>query len=286
MERKTMPIEQDIVHRLSESAGTVARRHALVVDDKDAIRELVRLHLGFAGFDVTELGDGTRAVSIGRTARFDVIVLDVMLPGVDGMTVCQTLRSEGPNVDTPIVMLTARDAESDTVVGFESGADDCVAKPFGMRELLARINALMRRHSSNHRARPERFGASSRRPRGRLRPGRRIRARPRRRADQDLQGWRDVLRTVGVRAPGGPKPERQDQDPPPGGDPAPSRRQTSDGSGEGQGVAPVKVCVAGGTGAIGRPLIAELLATSFHRPTHGQELAWRWVRPSPGASML
>ena len=147
LERNTMPIEQGIAGRLSESAGTAVRRQALVVDDEAAIRELVRLHLGFAGFDVTELGDGSKAVAIGRTARFDVIVLDVLLPGVDGISVCQALRSQGPNVDTPIVMLTARDAESDTVVGFENGADDCVAKPFGMRELIARINALMRRHS-------------------------------------------------------------------------------------------------------------------------------------------
>src|SRR5262245_59486965 len=107
----------------------------------------MRLHLGFAGFDVTELGDGTKAVAIGRTARFDVIVLDVMLPGVDGITVCQALRAQGANIDTPIVILTARDAESDTVVGFENGADDCVAKPFGMRELIERINALIRWHS-------------------------------------------------------------------------------------------------------------------------------------------
>jgi two-component system, OmpR family, alkaline phosphatase synthesis response regulator PhoP len=142
-----MPIEQDLAGGLSECWVTPGRRQALVVDDEAAIRELVRLHLGFAGFDVTELGDGTQAVVIGRTARFDVIVLDVMLPGIDGITVCQALRAQGPNVDTPIVILTARDAESDTVVGFESGADDCVAKPFGMRELIARINALMRRQS-------------------------------------------------------------------------------------------------------------------------------------------
>src|SRR5262245_51097198 len=147
LERKTMLIEHDIASGLSESPETAARRQALVVDDEAAIRELVRLHLGFAGFDVTELGDGTKAVAMGRTARFDVIVLDVMLPGVDGITVCQALRSQGPNVETPIVMLTAREAESDTVVGVESGADDCVSKPFGMRELVARINALMRRHS-------------------------------------------------------------------------------------------------------------------------------------------
>jgi DNA-binding response OmpR family regulator len=146
LERKAMPIEQHITGALSASPGP-PRRQALIVDEQAPIRELVRLHLGFAGFDVTELGDGTKAVAIGRTARFDVIVLDVMLPGVDGITVCQALRAQGPNVDTPILMLTARDAESDTVVGFESGADDCVRKPFGMRELVVRINALLRRHS-------------------------------------------------------------------------------------------------------------------------------------------
>jgi DNA-binding response OmpR family regulator len=72
-------------------------------------------------------------------------VLDVMLPGIDGVTICRALRVEGANLPTPILMVTARDSESDTVIGLESGADDYLAKPFGMRELMARVHALLRR---------------------------------------------------------------------------------------------------------------------------------------------
>ena len=75
-----------------------------------------------------------------------LIVLDVMLPGLDGVSVCRAIRATAVNVDTPILMLTARDAEADKVIGLESGADDYLTKPFGVRELMARIGALMRRH--------------------------------------------------------------------------------------------------------------------------------------------
>src|SRR5262245_25203917 len=155
MKQNEMLIDQDFGAAFSASAGTAASRQALVVDDEAPVRELVRLHLGVAGFDVTELGDGAKAVAIGRTARFDLIVLDIMLHGVDGITVCQTLRAQGPNVDTPILMLTARDAELDKVVGLESGADDCLTKPFEMRELKARINALLRRQSRTAQVSPD-----------------------------------------------------------------------------------------------------------------------------------
>src|SRR5262249_6123606 len=155
MKQNEMLIDQDFGAAFSASAGTAASRQALVVDDEAPVRELVRLHLGVAGFDVTELGDGARAVAIGRTARFDVIILDILLHDVDGITVCQALRAQGPNVDTPILMLTARDAESDKVVGVESGADDCITKPFGMRELMARIKALLRRYSRTAHMSPD-----------------------------------------------------------------------------------------------------------------------------------
>jgi two-component system alkaline phosphatase synthesis response regulator PhoP len=117
----------------------------LIVEDEAPIRELLRLHLSLAGFDVTEDGDGTRALALARSQPFDLIVLDVMLPGIDGVTVCRAVRVEGANVQTPILMVTARDTESDTVIGLESGADDYLAKPFGMRELMARVHALLRR---------------------------------------------------------------------------------------------------------------------------------------------
>lgn len=122
------------------------RGRALIVEDDVAIRELLRLHLSIAGFDIMELGDGARALEVARTTPFDLIVLDVMLPGMDGITLCRAIRGDGPNARTGILMLTARDAESDKVLGLESGADDYQTKPFGVRELVARVSAILRRH--------------------------------------------------------------------------------------------------------------------------------------------
>ncbi len=93
-----------------------------------------------------ELGDGARALEVAQSTPFDLIVLDVMLPGLDGITLCRAIRSDGPNAGTAILMLTAREAESDKVLGLESGADDYLTKPFGVRELVARVAAILRRH--------------------------------------------------------------------------------------------------------------------------------------------
>jgi DNA-binding response OmpR family regulator len=84
---------------------------------------------------------------MARSTAFDLILLDVMLPGLDGISVCRAIRAGGANVDTPILMLTAREGEADKVLGLESGADDYLTKPFGVRELMARVGALMRRHA-------------------------------------------------------------------------------------------------------------------------------------------
>ena len=127
-------------------AADTVRQRALVVEDERHIRELLRLHLELAGFELEEVGDGRTALDRARATRVDLIILDVMLPGLDGVTVCRAIRSSGPNMATPILMLTARDGESDKVLGLESGADDYLTKPFGIRELLARIGAIMRRH--------------------------------------------------------------------------------------------------------------------------------------------
>ena len=124
----------------------MTRGHALIVEDDVAIRELLRLHLSIAGFDITEMGDGARALEVARSTPFDLIVLDVMLPGVDGITLCRAIRGDSPNAGTGILMLTARDAESDKVLGLESGADDYQTKPFGVREIVARVGAILRRH--------------------------------------------------------------------------------------------------------------------------------------------
>jgi DNA-binding response OmpR family regulator len=132
---------------MTNSTDRPLKSQVLLIEDEAPIRELVRLHLSLAGFDVTALGDARRVLELARNTRFDLILLDVLLPGLDGMTLCKALRSEGANIHTPILLLTSRDSESDKVLGFESGADDYVTKPFGVRELTARVGALLRRAS-------------------------------------------------------------------------------------------------------------------------------------------
>ena len=120
----------------------------LVVEDEDNIRELVSLHLRLENVVPTEAADGNTALDLARRRRFDLVILDLMLPGIDGVTVCRAIRRESINVGTPILMLTARREESDTVLGLDSGADDYLTKPFGVRELMARVRALLRRGPS------------------------------------------------------------------------------------------------------------------------------------------
>ena len=122
-------------------------RHVLIVEDEPSIREIVRLHLSLAGFETDEVADGHAALRRLRTQRFDLVVLDVMLPGVDGVTLCRALRSGGPNQRAGVLMLTARDTELEKVLGLESGADDYLTKPFGVREFMARVTAVLRRAS-------------------------------------------------------------------------------------------------------------------------------------------
>src|SRR5437870_9238628 len=121
------------------------RQRIFVVEDEPSIRALLRLHLSLANFDVAERGDGSEALDLARSEKFDLILLDVMLPGLDGLTLCRALRTQGANVATPILMLSARNTEADKVLGLESGADDYLTKPFGIREMLARVAALLRR---------------------------------------------------------------------------------------------------------------------------------------------
>jgi len=128
-------------------------KRALVVEDDPSIRELLQLHLGLAGFDVDDVANGRDGLDRARADAYALIVLDVMLPGLDGVSICRAVRAAGPNLNTPVLMLTARDSEADTVIGLESGADDYLTKPFGVRELQARIAAVMRR--GRHAAEPE-----------------------------------------------------------------------------------------------------------------------------------
>ena len=120
----------------------VARRRVLVVDDEQALAELVGSYLERDGFDVTLAGDGERAVELARELDPAVIVLDLMLPGLDGIEACRRIREFS---DAYIVMLTARADESDKLVGLSTGADDYVTKPFSPAELVARVRAMLRR---------------------------------------------------------------------------------------------------------------------------------------------
>jgi DNA-binding response OmpR family regulator len=129
---------------VSEPAGQKVAR-ALVVEDEPNIRELVALHLKLEGLAVLSAAGGDEALRLIGAERFDLVVLDLMLPKVDGLTVCRAIRREPINSDVPILMLTARREESDKVLGLESGADDYLTKPFGVRELVARARALLRR---------------------------------------------------------------------------------------------------------------------------------------------
>jgi len=116
----------------------------LLVEDDPSIREVTALGLGAAGFTVATAADGVEGVERWRAERPDLVLLDVMLPRMDGLEVCRAIRREAT---TPIVMLTARADTIDVVVGLESGADDYVRKPFEMRELVARVRAALRRHA-------------------------------------------------------------------------------------------------------------------------------------------
>src|SRR5688572_28806731 len=117
----------------------------LVIEDDTHIRDLIVLHLGLEGLEIEAVGDGLQGLALASTKAFDLVVLDLMLPGTDGVSICRSIRRDGPNQDVPIMMLTARREESDKVLGLESGADDYLAKPFGIRELVARVRALLRR---------------------------------------------------------------------------------------------------------------------------------------------
>jgi two-component system response regulator MprA len=115
----------------------------LVVDDDAALRRALRRVLAASGFEVAEAASGMEALAELRSRSFDLVVLDVMMPGRDGIEVCEQIRAQGEGL--PVLMLTARDAVRDRVVGLEAGADDYLVKPFANEELVARIRALLRR---------------------------------------------------------------------------------------------------------------------------------------------
>lgn len=130
------------------------RQHRLlVVDDDSRLRDLLNRYLGEQGFEVRTVGDATQMDRLRSREHFDLIILDLMLPGEDGLAICRRLRGTGDN--TPIVMLTAKGDDIDRIVGLEMGADDYLPKPFNPRELLARVHAVLRRQGSVPPGAPE-----------------------------------------------------------------------------------------------------------------------------------
>jgi len=123
------------------------RKKILVVDDEPDIVELVTYNLRKEGFDVSSAVDGTDALARIRKEKFDFVILDLMLPGIQGIEICRIMRSDPLMKNIPIIMLTAKGEEVDKILGLEMGADDYITKPFSPRELLARIKTVMRRTS-------------------------------------------------------------------------------------------------------------------------------------------
>lgn len=135
----------------SKSPEAAGGHSVLVVDDEEDLLELVRYNLTREGFRVTCVGTGEDALKAARKQPPDLIVLDLMLPAVDGLEVCRRLKGDSKTRDIPIIMLTAKSEESDMVAGLERGADDYIAKPFSPRVLSARVKALLRRRESQMR---------------------------------------------------------------------------------------------------------------------------------------
>lgn len=132
-----------MAHVTSDRGGPKLK--ALVVDDEPNILDFIKLGLSYEGFEVKTARDGPNGLALARDSNPDVIILDVMLPGMDGLEVCQRIRAQS---DAGIVMLTAKDALQDRIAGLDRGADDYVVKPFRFEELMARIRAVLRRRGS------------------------------------------------------------------------------------------------------------------------------------------
>ena len=123
------------------------KKKIMVVDDEEDIRELIIYNLKKDGFTVSSASDGEEALKQIRAGHVDLLVLDLMLPGIQGMELCRTVRNNPKTKDLPIIMLTAKGEEVDRILGLEIGADDYITKPFSPRELVARVKAVLRRIS-------------------------------------------------------------------------------------------------------------------------------------------
>ena len=134
----------------STNRGSAPEARLLVVDDEPNIRELLSASLRYAGFEVATAADGHQALAMAASFRPDLLVLDVMMPGLDGFGVVRRMRQSGRH--TPVLFLTARDAAEDKVSGLTLGGDDYVTKPFSLDEVVARIRAVLRRSTARMRA--------------------------------------------------------------------------------------------------------------------------------------
>ena len=124
----------------------------LIVEDEEKLASNLAAKLRAEGYDVYTTHDGESGWELAQSEAFDLFVLDIMLPGLDGLSLCRMIRNDSKAADVPIIMLTARGTEVDKIVGLESGADDYVVKPFGLGEFLARVRVQMRRPSPDRRA--------------------------------------------------------------------------------------------------------------------------------------
>ena len=136
----------------------MAEKKILIVDDEDHIRELLKFNLEKNGYIVYMANDGLNGLKLAREKQVDLILLDLMLPGMDGFEVCKEIRSDNIISNVPIIMLTAKSEEIDKILGLELGADDYITKPFSIRELSARIKALLRRSNVKYDNEILRFG--------------------------------------------------------------------------------------------------------------------------------
>jgi len=139
---------QSWVRRSSEECGGDGMPHILVVDDEEDLQELLQYNLSKDGYRVSCVGTGEEALKFAKRQPPDLVVLDLMLPAVDGLEVCRRLKGDPKTRDVPIIMLTAKSEEGDVVAGLERGADDYITKPFSPRVLTARVKAMLRRKES------------------------------------------------------------------------------------------------------------------------------------------
>jgi len=140
------------LYKMNKIREACAMYKILVVDDEQKIREVIREYSEFNGYEVTEAEDGMTAVGLCKLNDYDIVVMDIMMPKLDGFSACKEIKKIK---DIPVIMLSARSEEYDKLFGFELGIDDYVIKPFSPKELMARINAVLARHGSQSQPAPE-----------------------------------------------------------------------------------------------------------------------------------